>query len=94
MCGLGPASTSSTPSTHEIAAEEAREADATAGRLHPDQYPPHVRHRPTPTRPQPSSRQVKEWALTHGLITTMPPGRPARALIDAYNDAHQNGATT
>jgi hypothetical protein len=37
-----------------------------------------------------SSREIKTWALDHGLIDHVAVGLPARRLVDAYEAAHPN----
>lgn len=40
-----------------------------------------------------TSRQVKDWALTQGLITEIHRGLPPARLVEAYADAHQDVAS-
>lgn len=41
-----------------------------------------------------TSRQVKDWALQQGRITTIARGIPKAALVEAYLDAHPGPSTT
>ena len=47
------------------------------------------RQQPRPLQEGVTSLQVKQWALTQGLITAIQRGRVAGDLVDAYTEAHR-----
>lgn len=77
---------------HEIAVEEARERDRTAGMLPPIARRAFTKKKPIPAQEHlerlgVTARTVKEWAVSQGLLDAVKRGRVSAELVAAYAQA-------